>query len=161
MRLKRGMRRSYTWRAVNPFHLSFLPLRFEELLLFEVYGHLGDEVGLNQLVTSVEAAVQHWQLPYFLTIFHRGYGAFYTTQAAWVEAEAAFKQALAATRGQAFWYQDARTWLDYGRMFAQRGQPGDVELAQEFLNEAQNMFAAFDAHALAEKAWIEVTRLAQ
>jgi hypothetical protein len=84
----------------------------------------------------------------------------YTTQAKWAEAEAAFKQALAATQRQGFWYQDARTWLDYGRMLAQRNQPGDRETALEFFNEAQYLFLSFGAKTLAEKAWIEATRLA-
>jgi hypothetical protein len=58
------------------------------------------------------------------------------------------------------WYQDARTWLDYGRLLTRRNHPGDAELARDFLNETQSMFMTFGARTLAEKAWIETARLA-
>ncbi len=157
-----------TWAQARPnlesgqaFSPPFVPVYFERVLLFEIYGHLGDETALNQIKPAVETEVGYWELPYFQAILNRGYGAFYARQGDWANAEAAFKSALAVTRRKTFWYQDARTWLDYGRMLAQRHQPGDVEMAREFLTEAQNLFATFGAHALAEKAWIELTRLGQ
>jgi tetratricopeptide (TPR) repeat protein len=141
------------------FPTPFLPGRFEQVLLLEIYGHLGDEAALAEIGPAAEAEARRWNLPYLLAILHRGYGVFYTTQDAWAEAEEAFNHALAVTRGKALWYQDARTWLDYGRMFARRNQPGDAGTAQEFLSEAQSMFVTFGAHALAEKAWVEAARL--
>jgi tetratricopeptide (TPR) repeat protein len=141
------------------FPTSFLPGRFDQLLLLEVYGHLGDELALAELRPAVEAEARRWSLPYLLTILHRGYGAFYTEQGEWSEAEAAFNRAMAITRGKTLWYQDARTWLDYGRMLLRRNQPGDADEAREFLSEAQSMFMTFGAHALAEKAWVEAARL--
>lgn len=143
------------------FSTPLLPLHFDLVLRLEVYGHLGDEAALAEIGPAAEAEAYRWNLPYLLAIFHRGYGAFYTGQNAWTEAEAAFRRALAATHGTAFWYQDARTWLDYGRLLARRGRPGDATLARDFLNEAQRMFTAFGAQALAEKAWVEETRLAR
>lgn len=139
----------------------FLPLYFEWVFLVDVYGHQGDEAAFEKIKLKAEAEVERWNMPYLLTIFHRGCGVLHSQQAAWEEAEAAFKRALVTTRRKVFWYQDARTWLDYGRMLARRGQPGDEELAREFLGEAQGMFNSFGAHALAEKAWIELTRLSQ
>ncbi len=139
----------------------FLPAHFELVLLVEVYGHLGDQAALNQVRPAAEAEARRWNLPYLLAILNRGYGAFYTEQEAWEKAEAAFKQALAVTRHKTLWYQDARTWLDYGRMLARRNQPGDTALARDFLSEAQGMFTTFGAHALAEKAWVEGVRLSQ
>jgi tetratricopeptide (TPR) repeat protein len=143
------------------FPTSFVPGRFDQLLLLEVYGHLGDELALAELRPTVEAEARRWNLPYLLTILHRGYGAFYTEQGEWGEAEAAFNRAMAITRGKTLWYQDARTWLDYSRMLARRNQSGDADAAREFLSEAQSMFMTFGAHALAEKAWVEVARLGQ
>jgi tetratricopeptide (TPR) repeat protein len=143
------------------FPTAFLPGHFEQVVLLEIYGHLGDEIALAEIGPAAEAEAARWNLPYLMTILHRGYGAFYTAQGDWVEAEAAFNRALAVTRGKALWYQDARTWLDYGRMFAQRNQPGDAGTAHEFLSEAQSMFVTFGAQALAEKAWVEVARLGQ
>ncbi len=143
------------------FPPPFLPPRFELVFLTEIYGHQGDTAAFNQTQPAAEAEVNRWNMPYLQAIFQRGCGVFFTSQSAWTEAEAAFKRALTATRRQAFWYQDARSWLEYGRMLARRGQPGDEALALEFLTEAQNMFTSFEAHALAEKAWIEITRLSQ
>lgn len=142
------------------FSTPFLPGRFDQVLLLDIYGHLGDEIALAELGPAAEAEAQRWNLPYLLTILYRGYGAFYTEQGDWAEAEAAFKRALAITRGKGLWYQDARTWLDYGRLLTRRSQPGDAELAHDFLTEAQSMFMTFGAHTLAEKAWIETARLA-
>ncbi|MBI1880143.1 MAG: tetratricopeptide repeat protein [Chloroflexi bacterium] len=147
--------------AGQAFPTSFLPSRFDQILLFEIYGHLGDEVALAEIRPAAEAEARRWNLPYLLAILHRGYGAFYTAQGDWAEAEEALNRALAVTRGKTLWYQDARTWLDYGRMFARRNQPGDASTAREFLSEAQSMFITFGAHALAEKAWIEAARLGQ
>jgi tetratricopeptide (TPR) repeat protein len=141
------------------FPTPFLPNRFNQVLLLEVYGHLGDELAIAEIGPAATAEVRRGNLPYLLTILHRGYGAFYTEQEDWTAAEAAFKQALAVTRGKALWYQDARTWLDYGRMLARRNQPGDASEAHEFLSEAQNLFMTFGAHALAEKVWVEAARL--
>jgi tetratricopeptide (TPR) repeat protein len=143
------------------FPTSLLPGRFEQMLLFETCGHLGDETALAELGPAAEAEVHRWNLPYLLAIFHRGYGAFYTEQKNWTEAEAAFKRALAVTRGKSLWYQDARTWLDYGRMLLRRTEPDDIDAARDFLSEARSLFTTFGAHALAEKAWIELARLAQ
>lgn len=143
------------------FPSAFLPSQFGQILLVEVYGHQGDEAALNQVGPIAEAEAHHGNVPYLLAILERGYGAFYTTQGLWTEAEAAFKRALAATRRKTLWYQDARTWLDYGRMLAQRNQPGDTDLALDFFSEAQSLFTTFGAHTLAEKAWIEATRLSQ
>jgi tetratricopeptide (TPR) repeat protein len=143
------------------FPTPFLPGRFDRLLLFEVYGHLGDEFALAELGPEIEAEARRWHLPYLLAILNRGYGAFYTEQGDWTEAETALKRALAVTRGKTLWYQDARTWLDYGRMLVRRNQPGDAEMARDFLSEAQSMFVTFGAHALAEKAWVEVIRLGE
>jgi len=143
------------------FPTPFLPGRFEQLLLLEVCGHLGDERALAELELSLEAEAHRWNIPYLQAIFRRGYGAFYTEQEAWAEAEAAFNQAMAATRRKGLWYQDARTWLDYGRMLLRRGRPGDAEEAREFLSEARSMFITFGAQALAEKAWVELARLGQ
>ncbi len=143
------------------FPTPFLPSRFDQVLLLEIYGHLGDEVALAELGSVAEAEARRWNLPYLLAILHRGYGTFYAEQGDWAEAEAAFNRALMVTRGKTLWYQDARTWLDYGRMLARRNQPGDADLARDFLSEAQSMFVTFGAHALAEKAWIEVARLGQ
>lgn len=143
------------------FPPPFLPVRFDLIFLIEIYGQLGDGVALRKINQAAEAEVQRWQMPYLTSILRRGWGIFYAGQARWEEAEAAFKQALAATHRQTFWYQDARTWLEYGRMLARRNQPGDAGLAQELLNEAQSMFLSFGAQALAEKAWVEATRLSQ
>jgi tetratricopeptide (TPR) repeat protein len=143
------------------FPTPFLPGRFEQMLLLEIYGHLGDELALAELGPAAEAEARRWNLPYLLAIFQRGYGAFYAEQGDWDEAEAAFKRALAVTRGKSLWYQDARTWLDYGRMLIRRNQPGDTGLGRDFLSEARGMFLSFGANALAEKAWIELARLAQ
>jgi tetratricopeptide (TPR) repeat protein len=147
--------------ASRAFPTPFLPGRFEQLLLLEVYGHLGDEWALAELGPAAEAEAHRWNIPYLQVILRRGYGAFYTDQEAWPEAEAAFNQALAATRRKGLWYQDARTWLDYSRMLLRRGGPGDAEEARDFLSEARSMFVSFGAHALAEKAWIELARLGQ
>ena len=147
--------------AAQAFPTPFLPGRFHQLLLFEVYGHLGDELALAEFGPATEAEARRWNLPYYLAVLQRGYGVFYASQEAWAEAEAAFKAALATTRGKMLWYQDARTWLDYARMLAQRNEADDLESALELLSEAQSMFVSFGAHALAEKAWIEVTRLSQ
>ncbi|NJN95695.1 MAG: tetratricopeptide repeat protein [Anaerolineales bacterium] len=127
--------------------------------LLEIYGHLGDEIAIAELRPAAEIEAQRWNLPYLWAILHRGYGAFCTEQGDWTEAEAAFKRALTVTRRKGLWYQDARTWLDYGRMLIRRNHSGDAELARDFLNEAQTMFMTFGAHALAEKAWIETARL--
>ncbi len=143
------------------FPPPFLPLYFEQIFLIDVYGHQGDEAAFEKIKDQAEAEVQRWNMPYLLTIFHRGCGAFYSQQEQWKAAEAAFKLALRMTRRKMFWYQDARTWLDYGRMLARRQEPGDTEMAREFLGEAQGMFQTFGAQALAEKAWIELTRLSQ
>jgi tetratricopeptide (TPR) repeat protein len=143
------------------FPTALLPGRFDQLLLFEIYAHLGDESLLAELGPAAEAEARRWNLPYFLAILQRGYGAFYTEQGDWAAAEAAFNRALAITRGKMWWYQDARTWLDYGRMLIRRNQPDDAGLARDFVSEAQRMFVSFGAHALAEKAWIELARLAQ
>ncbi len=143
------------------FPTPFLPGRFDRLLLFEVYGHLGDEFALAELGPEIEAEARRWQLPYLLAILNRGYGAFYTEQGDWAQAETALKRALAVTRGKTLWYQDARTWLDYGRMLVRRNQPGDADMARDFLSEAQTMFITFGAHALAEKAWVEGVRLGE
>jgi tetratricopeptide (TPR) repeat protein len=145
----------------QPFPTAFLPSQFDQVLLLETYGHLGNEAALARLGPAAEAEAHLWNLPYLLAILQRGYGAFYTEQGRWDEAEAAFKGALAATRGKMLWYQDARTWLDYGRLLARRSQADDLDLAREFLNEAQGMFVTFGAPALAEKAWVELTRLSQ
>jgi tetratricopeptide repeat protein len=118
-------------------------------------------LALAEIGPAVEAEARRGNLPYFLAILQRGYGAFYTEQGNWTEAEAAFNQAMAVTRGKTLWYQDARTWLDYGRMLGRRNQPGDADLARDFLSEAQSMFITFGAHVMAEKAWIEVARLGQ
>lgn len=141
------------------FPLPFLSLHFDRVLRLEVYGHLGDRGALDEARPAAEAEARRWNLPYLVATLQRGYGAYYCQQGDWQQAEAAFERALAATRGTTFWYQDARTWLDYGRMVARRGQPGDTDLARDYLSEAQSMFAAFGAHALAERAWVEVTRL--
>lgn len=141
------------------FPTPFLPGRFEQVLLFDLYGHLGDAATVADLGVVAEAEAHRWNLPYLLTILHRGYGAFYTKQGDWAAAEAAFKLALKVTRGKTLWYQDARTWLDYGRMLARRNHPGDIELARDFLSEAQNMFLTFGMYTLAEKAWVEAARL--
>jgi tetratricopeptide (TPR) repeat protein len=143
------------------FPTPLLPGRFEQLLLFEACGHMGDEWAMAELGPAIEAEMSRWNIPYLQAIFRRGSAAFYSEQEAWTEAEAAFNQALAATRRKGFWYQDARTWLDYGRMLLRRGGPGDAEEAREFLSEARSMFITFGAHALAEKVWIELARLGQ
>ena len=138
---------------------AFLPIRFDLALRVEVYGHLGDQAALDSIGPIVQAEIGRWNLPYLVTIFNRAYGVLHTHQGDWAKAEAAFKRAMEATRRRAFWYQDARTWLAYGRMLAQRNQPGDSTLARDFLNEAQSMFTLFGTHTLAEKAWIEIIRL--
>jgi tetratricopeptide (TPR) repeat protein len=155
-----------TWAEARPnlesgqaFPPPFVHNYFGRVLLFEVYGHLGDKTALNEIKLEVEVEVGYRELSFVQAILNRGYGAFYARQGDWPNAEAAFKSALAVTRGQTFWYQDARTWLDYGRMLARRNQADDAEVALDFLTEAQNMFATFGAQALAEKAWVEVTRL--
>jgi tetratricopeptide (TPR) repeat protein len=130
-------------------------------MLLEIYGHLGDDLALAEIGPAAEAEARRWNLPYFLAICCRGYGAFYSQQENWTEAEAAFKRALAVTRGKNLSYQDARTWLDYGRMLLRRNEPGDAGTARELLGEARTMFTSFGAPALAEKAWIELARLAQ
>ena len=139
----------------------FLPHYFDRVFLVDIYGHQGDAEAINHIKDDAQAEVERWNMPYLLTIFYRGCGVFHTHQKEWAEAEAAFKRALATTRRQVFWYQDARTWLDYGRMLARRHQSGDVEQAHEFLSEAQGMFTSFGAYALAEKSWVELTRLSQ
>jgi tetratricopeptide (TPR) repeat protein len=157
-----------TWVEARPYLESepafpppFLPRRFDLFFRVEVYGHQDDEAALNEIGPAAQAELQRREAPYLQVVYHRGYGAFYAAQEAWPEAEAAFKRALAATRGKTLWYQDARTWLDYGRMLARRNRPGDIDLAHDFLSEAQSMFTTFGAFALAEKAWIELTRLSQ
>jgi tetratricopeptide (TPR) repeat protein len=145
----------------QPFPTPFLPSRFDQVLLFEAYAHLGDEAALAGIGSAAEAEARRWNLPYLMAILQRGYGVFYSEQANWTEAEAAFKRALAVTRGKPLLYQDARTWLDYARMLIRRNEADDADLARDFLSEARSMFIAFGAHALAEKAWIEVARLAQ
>ncbi|MFQ5612561.1 MAG: hypothetical protein ACE5H9_10560 [Anaerolineae bacterium] len=46
-------------------------------------------------------------------------------------------------------------------MLARCHQPGDAVQARDILSEAQGLFTAFGAHALAEKAWVEAQRLEQ
>lgn len=145
----------------HAFPPPFLPDRFDLVLLVEIYAHLGNEAAFNQVRPAAETEVARRESPYLLAILNRGYGAFYASQSAWTEAEAAFKRALAVTHRKSFWYQDARTWLDYGRMLVRRGQPGDLDMARDCLEEAKNMFLNFGALALAEKAWLEATRLSQ
>jgi tetratricopeptide (TPR) repeat protein len=144
----------------RPFAFAFWPVPIEQLLLVEVYGHLGDELALNEIGPGLGAALERLNLPYLQAIYQRGYGAYHAGYQEWAEAEAAFNRALAATRRRAFWYQDARTWLAYGRMLAQRNRPGDVAQALEYFSEAQSLFLSFGANALAEKAWLAATRLA-
>lgn len=145
----------------HAFPPPFLPARFDLVLLVEVYGHLGDEETLNHVWPAAQTEAGRWESPYLLAILNRGVGAFHTLQEEWADAEAAFKRALAVTHRTTLWYQDARTWLDYGRMLVRRNEPGDLDMARDCLSEAQHMFLNFGAYALAEKAWIEVTRLSQ
>ena len=75
------------------------------------------------------------------------------------DAEVYFQKAIAATGRAGARLETARACLDYARMLAQRGGPGDREEAQELLFRAREMFQDMGIQTLLEQAGVVASSL--
>jgi DNA-binding NarL/FixJ family response regulator len=74
-----------------------------------------------------------------------------TAEKHWPEAEAAFQRALEINSQYHLPYYEAKTLLEWGRMYLARRGPGDVEHGMQLLNQALPIFQRIQAQKMVEK----------